>query len=168
MALICASVVALPIITFVPAGAQGIGVGVSISPISVPGAVGAVTRISGLQPLFPDVPAGGYPHSTYPQGQCTWYVAYNRRVPPYMGDGWQWLGSAVANGMATSSQPAVGSIVVYKASPGYDTVHGHVAIVIALGSGFFRVSEMNYTGLGVIDERNSPWPDWHVEGFITK
>ena len=127
-----------------------------------------VLRLDGLQPLFADVPAGGYPHSTYAWGNCTWWVAYNRLVPPYLGDGWQWLARAAAAGLATWSQPSVGAIVVYRASPGYDVVHGHVAVVIATGPGSFRVSEMNYAGLGVVDERDSPWPDWHVEGFIPR
>jgi hypothetical protein len=166
LTLICASVVALPIMTFVPGGAVDVSAAQPEPPVLATGPVGRLTRVSGLQPLFPNVPSGGFPHSTYTAGNCTWWVAYNRLVPPYLGDGWQWLGNAAAQGMSTSGQPAVGSIVVYKASPGYDTVHGHVAIVIALGNGFFRVSEMNYAGLGVIDERNSPWPDWHVAGFI--
>jgi hypothetical protein len=129
---------------------------------------GRVVRLDGLQPLFADVPAGGYPHDTYTWGNCTWWVAYNRRVPPHLGDGWQWLGNAAANGIPVASEPAVGAIVVYRASPGYDVVHGHVAVVIAIGASAFRVSEMNYVGLNVVDQRDSPWPDWHVEGFIPR
>ena len=129
---------------------------------------GPIVRLNGLQPLFPDVPPGGYPHDSYAAGNCTWWVAYNRRVPPFLGDGWQWLGNAAAQGMRTTAQPEVGAIVVYRASPGYDVVHGHVAVVIAVGATSFRVSEMNYLGLGVVDERDSPWPDWHVEGFVPR
>jgi surface antigen len=134
----------------------------------VPSAGGGRAAVADQQPLFPDVPPGGYPHDTYLWGNCTWWVAFNRPVPPYLGDGWQWLASAAAHGMPISSQPAVTAIVVYRASPGYDTVHGHVAIVIAVGAASFRVSEMNYLGLGVVDERDSAWPDWHVQGFILR
>jgi hypothetical protein len=131
------------------------------------GGQGAAT-VTGLHPLFLDVPFGGYPHDTYGAGQCTWWAAYNRQVPPYLGDGGQWFGSAAAAGIPTSQEPSVGAIVSYRSSPGYDTVHGHVAIVIGVGPASFRVSEMNYAGLGVVDERDSPWPDWHVAGFIPK
>jgi CHAP domain-containing protein len=127
---------------------------------------GRMLRRDGLQPLVTDVPPGGYPHSTYAWGNCTWWVAYNRSVPPYLGDAWKWLATAAAAGMPTSAQPSVGAIVVYRPSPSYDVLHGHVAVVIAVGPTSFRVSEMNFAGLGVVDERDSPWPDWHVEGFI--
>jgi len=141
---------------------------VNAAPLPAESTTGRVLRLDSLQALFADVPPGGYPPSTYAWGNCTWWVAYNRPVPPYLGDGWRWLASAAAAGMATWSQPAVGAIVVYRASPGYDVVHGHVAVVIATGPGFFRVSEMNYAGLGLVDDRDSPWPDWHVEGFIPR
>ena len=129
---------------------------------------GPVERLDGIQPLFADVPAGGYPHSSYIWGNCTWWVAYNRQVPPYLGDAWQWLANAAAAAMPTSSEPSVGAIVVYRASPGYDVVHGHVAVVIAVGRSGFRVSEMNFLGLALVDERESPWPDWHIAGFIPR
>ena len=132
------------------------------------GPTGVVERLGAIRPLFADVPAGGYPHDTYAWGNCTWWAAYNRLVPPYLGDAWRWLARAVAAGMPSSSQPSVGAIAVYRASPGYDIKHGHLAIVIAVGPSSFRVSEMNFLGLGVVDERDSPWPDWHVGGFIAR
>ncbi len=150
---------------------SGMSVAAASAPLSGPPRVvggGHIVRLNAVQPLFPDVPPGGYPHDSYTAGNCTWWVAYNRRVPPFLGDGWQWLDNAAAQGMRTTSQPEVGAIVVYRASPGYDVVHGHVAVVIAVGTTSFRVSEMNYLGLGVVDERDSPWPDWHVEGFIPR
>lgn len=149
---------------------SGMGVAAASEPSAAANVAGggSIVRLNGLQPLFPDVPPGGYPHGTYVWGNCTWWAAYNRPVPPYLGDGRQWLTNAAAQGMRTSSQPEVAAIVVYRASPGYDVVHGHVAVVIAVGATSFRVSEMNYVGLGVVDERDSPWPDWHVEGFIPR
>jgi|SRR5215472_9457461 len=129
---------------------------------------GMVVVGDGLRPLFPDVPSGGYPHDTYTTGNCTWWVAFNRPVPPYLGDAWRWLTNAAAAGMRTSAEPSIAAIVIYRASPGYDVAHGHVAIVMSVGSDSFRVSEMNFVGLGLVDERDSPWPDWHVEGFIPR
>jgi surface antigen len=131
-----------------------------------PAATGHVVRIDPLQPVFPNVPPGGFAHDTYAWHQCTWWAAYNHLVPPYLGDGGRWLANAAASGLPTSSQPSVGAVVVYRPSPGYDTVHGHVALVIAVAATSFRVSEMNFVGLGVVDERDSPWPDWHVAGFL--
>jgi hypothetical protein len=131
-----------------------------------PGGSGRVIGLTGLQPLFLDVPPGGWPHDTYAPGNCTWWAAYNRHVPPVLGNGTDWLANAAAAGMTTSSSPAVRAIVVYRASIGYDVNHGHVAVVISVGTASFRVSEMNYKGLWVVDQRDSPWPDWHVEGFI--
>ena len=165
----CVTAVGLPALV-PPAGMARLEASVQEAPalVRLPAGVSArrVLRLDGLQPLFVDVPPGGYPHSTYAWGNCTWWAAYNRMVPPYLGDGWQWLANAAAAGMVTSSQPSVGAIAVYRASPGYDAVHGHLAVVIAIGPTFFRVSEMNYAGLGVVDERDSPWPDWHLAGFI--
>ena len=159
--------VALPVLA--PPGGMILPVAAAGSALSLPHVpVGGVRRLDTIQPLFADVPTGGYPHSTYIWGNCTWWVAYNRFVPPYLGDAWRWLAGAATAGMPTSSQPSVGAIVVYRASPGYDVVHGHVAVVIAVGPSSLRVSEMNYLGLGVVDERDSPWPDWHVEGFIPR
>jgi hypothetical protein len=132
------------------------------------GPPGAVRGLGAIRPLFADVPTGGYPHDTYAWGNCTWWAAYNQVVPPYLGDAWRWLAGASAAGLPTAVQPSVGAVVVYRASPGYDVVHGHVAIVIAVGPSSFLVSEMNYVGLGAVDERDSPWPDWHVEGFIPR
>ena len=127
-----------------------------------------VVRLGSLHPLFADVPPGGYPHDTYVWGNCTWWVAYNRLVPPFLGDAKHWLANAAGAGLPTAAQPSVGAIVVYRASPGYNVVHGHVAVVIVVGPTSFRVSEMNFVGLGEVDQRDSPWPDWHVEGFIPR
>jgi surface antigen len=116
-----------------------------------------------LAPLFPYVPAGGFP-DPFPFGQCTWWAAYNYPVT-WGGNATDWYGNARAQGVPTSASPSVGAIVVWGAGGGY-SVYGHVAIVIALGArGSFEVSEMNYEGLGVIDRRwVSSYDD--IEGFI--
>ncbi len=136
------------------------------------GTAGGATPVAGVHvitdpgPVFPGVPPGGYPTYGYAPGNCTWWVAYNRPVPQDLGDAWQWLGNAAAHGLATSAEPTLGSIVVYGRGGGY-SAYGHVALVIGVQPGSFTVSEMNYVGLGVVDERTSLWPDpRHVEGFI--
>jgi surface antigen len=59
----------------------------------------------------------------------------------------------------------VGEIVVYGPGNGY-SAYGHVALVVGVHQGGYEVSEMNYLGVGVVDEREAPWPDGAVEGFI--
>jgi surface antigen len=120
-----------------------------------------------VRPLFTDVPAGGYPDQ-FPFGQCTWWAAFNVHVT-WWGDAGAWLAAARAAGRATSPVPLVHSIVVYSPSPGYSQ-WGHVGVVVSVGPASFRVSEMNYAdggrGTGMVDERESPWPDSRVEGFV--
>lgn len=127
------------------------------------GPVRGVVVMSGLQPAFPWVPLGGYA-DPFPWGQCTYWAAFNR-VVTWHGDAWQWLANGAAHGEATSSGPAYGSIVVYRAGAGY-SVFGHVGLVVGVHGSSFTVSEMNYLGLGIVDLRESPWPDAAVEGFI--
>jgi peptidoglycan hydrolase CwlO-like protein len=116
-----------------------------------------------LAPLFSWVPPGGYP-DPFPFGQCTWWAAYNHRVT-WWGNATDWYANAAAQGVPESQTPRVGAIAVWRASPGY-SIYGHVAIVVAVnGDGSFVVSEMNYLGLGIIDQRVA-WPDWRLEGFI--
>jgi surface antigen len=116
-----------------------------------------------IAPLFPWVPAGGYPDH-FPFGQCTWWAAYSRRVS-WWGDAGNWLANAAAQGVPTSSVPSVAAIVVYRPGPAY-SVHGHVAIVIAIQPAAYTVSEMNFIGEGLVDTRTVSWPDPNVSGFI--
>jgi len=106
----------------------------------------------------------------WPWGQCTWYVALRRaqmgEPVTWGGDAWEWLANAEAQGKPTSSVALPGEIVVYRRSGPYDPRYGHVALVIAVSATSYTVSEANYYGLGVIDERSIPWPDPHVAGFI--
>ncbi len=90
---------------------SGMRIAAASQPLSAPARVvggGPIVRLDGLQPMFPDVPPGGYPHDTYTWGNCTWWVAYNRLVPAQLGDGCQWLASVAAQGMRTSSNPRSG------------------------------------------------------------
>ena len=102
----------------------------------------------------------GYDH--FPWGQCTYYVA-SRRDIPWNGDAWMWFGNARAAGLATGSTPRVGSIMVTWESRHY----GHVALVEAVyGDGSYLVSEMNYRGLGIVDQRHIIPGQVPLIGFI--
>jgi surface antigen len=118
------------------------------------GGVGVAMQVS--------TPACGGPVDGFPCGQCTWWAAMNHPVN-WRGDAWQWLGAAIAAGHRTSSQAQVGSIAVYGPGGNYSSF-GHVAIVTAVHGGTFTVTEMNYLGEGVVDQRESSYAG--VLGFI--
>ncbi|MGH7921664.1 MAG: CHAP domain-containing protein [Candidatus Dormibacteraceae bacterium] len=102
--------------------------------------------------------------NTFPWGQCTYWVAANFNVT-WSGNADDWLGNAEAQGYATSGTPQAGSIVVWGSGGGYSEF-GHVAIVESVQSSTsFTVSEMNFYGVGITDERYvTSLSD--VEGFI--
>lgn len=108
----------------------------------------AVAPVASLQtiisPLADDLP------NLYAYGNCTAYVASKLPVPDNWGNANEWAVSAAAQGYTVSDTPKVGAI----AQTGGDSSLGHVAIVSSINDdGSFTVSEMNYYGLGVIDER---------------
>lgn len=110
----------------------------------------------------PGLPAS---FDSYPEGQCTYWVALHVPVPPYLGNASQWWTTGPPKGMKTRSTPEVGSVVVYGDGNGY-SADGHVALVIQVDSPTtFDVSEMNYLGLGIVDERTSSTAD--VLGFLS-
>ncbi len=113
--------------------------------------------------LFPWVPPGGYP-DRFPYGWCTWWAAYNRHVT-WNGNAGDWLENASAQGFHTASSPSVDAIAVYRPVGEYSPL-GHVAIVIAVSSRAYTVSEMHVVGFGEVDVRTIWWPDPHIAGFI--
>lgn len=124
---------------------------------------GASTSGNPIAPIFGWVPPGGF-YDYFPFGQCTWWAAYNHPVS-WSGNATDWYDNAIATGASVSPTPRIGSIAVWRASPGYPT-YGHVAIVTGVGGGgSFTVSEMNFVGLGIVDTR-TVYPDWQLEGFI--
>lgn len=89
--------------------------------------------------------------NSYAPGYCTWYV---KEMRPDIGSFWgnanQWVSSATASGYATGSQPRVGAIGV-----SYAGAYGHVVYVtgVSADGSTITLSEMNYSGLGVIGTR---------------
>ena len=98
-----------------------------------------------------------YIASSYPWGQCTWFV-YNRgkevgvNFDPYMGNGNQWMEKP---GYTTTNTPTEHSALSFSSSQaGADPVYGHVAFVEQVKSdGSILISESNYKGLGIISYR---------------
>ncbi len=115
-----------------------------------------------VEPETPITAGAPYPTGGFPFGQCTWWVALNHPVS-WSGNAWQWWQNSPAS--QHRSSPSAGEIVVYGPGDGYSPF-GHVALVVAVNQGGFLVSEMNYLGVGVVDDREAPWPDPAVEGFI--
>ncbi len=126
-------------------------------------AISTAPRSAPAAPLFASVPVGGYT-DRFPYGQCTWWAAYNRHVT-WSGNARDWLVNARAQSVATSALPSIGAVVVYRPGSGYGEL-GHVAIVIAVSSSSYTVSEMNFVGWGEVNTRSAGWPDPHVSGFI--
>ena len=127
------------------------------------GAAGSLAAVTPSAPVLAAVPAGGYPDA-FPYGQCTWWAAYNQPVT-WGGDARDWFANASDAGVATSALPSVGAIVAYRPGGLYSEL-GHVAIVVAVREGSYRVSEMHAPEWGVVSEREIAWPDPHVLGFI--
>jgi surface antigen len=80
-------------------------------------------------------------------GDCTWYVATQRKVT-WGGNADQWWANAAAAGYLEGQIPEVGSIVVWGPNvPGESWGYGHVAYVEAVKGNQFEVSEMSFYGV---------------------
>lgn len=121
---------------------------------------------------------GGQPcgFKGYP-GQCTFWALFNWNNPEMLtlsGNANQFYGNAPAQDRSpVSAGPAVGDIVVWNGiTADYPSSNGHVAIVVAVETNKFIVSEMNWlspwvTQYRVVSENHSN-PDYStVEGFLT-
>lgn len=120
---------------------------------------GTVTRSIGVNyTSIPDLPGV---INSFVKGNCTWYVAKKIKIT-FKGNANQWLKNAPAAGYQTGKIPMAGSAVVTSLSGKY----GHVAYVEAVDAekGTISISEMNYSGLGVITNRTLNIDD--VVGFI--
>lgn len=105
---------------------------------------------------------GPYAVTRFPYGQCTYYVA-TRVLIPWLGNAWQWYGAAQSIGWAVGTTPRPGAIMVDWES----RIFGHVAYVESVNpDGSWVVSEMNFVGWGVIDQRTIRPGQVPLIGFI--
>lgn len=120
---------------------------------------------SGPTNVIDDVATALNNAASYTVAQCTYFVAQLLSwVPPGLGNAKDWLANARARGLATSSAPAPGDVVVYGAGGGYSQF-GHVAYVTGVNPDqTFNVVEENFVAPGKLDTRTSSLAD--VEGFI--
>ena len=178
----------LLVILCVPLLFFGVGGSASASAIDGPGAAahgGAPQVIPaggsscdaavGCQPIpgqLGYVPVGFYPdHFTDPPGECTsWAAALwpgdRGRGVTWGGDAWEWYSNAAAQGFAVSSTPSLGAIVVFERTSADAGAWGHVAAVIGVDANSIRITEMNYSGRFVVDERSISFPNTGIAGFI--
>ena len=103
----------------------------------------------------------GNRYNGYPYGYCTYYVATKRSMPTSLGNAKNWLNSASRAGYSTGSNPAVGAIVVTS-----ESWWGHVAFVESVSGNNITISEMNYSGWGVVSRRTISADSGVVRGFI--
>ncbi len=99
--------------------------------------------------------------SHFPYGYCTYYASLRRNVP-WSGNAISWLGGARKFGFATGSTPQVGAIIV--TSEGGRT--GHVGIVDGVSGNQITITEMNYSGWGVISSRTISADYGRIMGYI--
>jgi LysM repeat protein len=91
---------------------------------------------------------GPYPATGFPAGWCTFYVATKRSVT-WRGDAGWWYANAAAKGYAVGPSPKVGAIMVT-----WESALGHLGYVESVNpDGSWIVTEMNYVGFGIIDQR---------------
>ncbi|MGH7903125.1 MAG: LysM peptidoglycan-binding domain-containing protein [Candidatus Dormibacteraceae bacterium] len=104
---------------------------------------------------------GGRSGGHFPYGYCTWYVN-NRRPVPWSGDAWQWYGAAQSYGWPVGQKARPGAIMVT-----WESGWGHVAYVESVhADGSWTVSEMNYRGWAVVDQRTIRPGQVPLIGFI--
>ena len=107
--------------------------------------------------LTKQIGTAGYIASSYPWGQCTWFV-FNRgkevgvSFDPYMGNGGQWK---YKSGYRTTNTPTEHAALCFDpGQAGADSTYGHIAFVEQVKSdGSILISESNVQGLGVISYR---------------
>jgi surface antigen len=100
---------------------------------------------------------------SFPYGECTYYVA-TRRAITWAGNAGQWWQNARWS-RPEGEVPIAGAVAVFEgAGYAYD---GHVAFVDRVNAdGSFLISEMNYDGWGVTDQRTIQANDPSIVGFI--
>jgi len=105
-------------------------------------------------------PEPGGAHGNFPRGYCTWYVSTRRNIP-WTGNAGAWYAAARALGFPVGSIPQPGAIMVSR-----ESWIGHVAVVESVDGDTFTISEMNYRGFGVVDQRRVRLGHIPLIGFI--
>jgi len=106
-------------------------------------------------------PATGPWPNHFAYGFCTYWVASKRYIP-WFGNAAEWWPNARAYGFAEGQAPRVGAVMVT-----YESLIGHVSYVEAVyADGSWMVSEMNFNGWNVVDNRTIRPGQVPLAGFI--
>ncbi len=105
--------------------------------------------------------SGNFQGNSFPFGYCTYYVAIRRPIY-WRGNAITWLSGARAYGFETGDTPRVGAIVV--TAEGGKT--GHVAMVDAVNGDQITLTEMNFSGFGVVSSRTISSSYSAIRGYI--
>jgi hypothetical protein len=136
------------------------------------GSCNAAVHCQSIPQELANVPLGFYPDGfTKPPGQCTSWAAalwpgHRGRGVSWSGDAWEWYANAASQGYAVSGLPSVGAVVVFARSSNDGGEWGHVAVVLAVAAMTVQISEMNYSGRFVVDERDVALAGSGIIGFI--
>lgn len=117
-------------------------------------------RVEALKNMFVhiNVYAGDSSGNLYAFGNCTWYVKSRRPdIPNNLGNANTWYATAQLEGWNVGTAPKKGAVGTTTAGWA-----GHVVYVegVSLDGLTVTVSEMNYTGFDMIDERTVPASDF--------
>jgi surface antigen len=97
----------------------------------------------------------------FPWGYCTWYVSTKRYVP-WSGNAIDWWPNARGMGFPEGTTARVGAIMVTR-----ESYVGHVAYVESVDpNGGYTISEMNFQGFGIVDQRHFASNPSFLVGFI--
>jgi CHAP domain len=119
----------------------------------------------------------GVPHGFFPDrfadppGECTSWAAalwpgHHGRGVSWSRDAWAWYSNAAAAGYAVSAAPSVGAIAVFARTASGNGQWGHVGVVLTVASTSFVITEMNWAGRFVVDQRSVPLDADGITGFI--
>lgn len=104
-------------------------------------AVAAPSNSPSSKPAAGPSPVNNRGGNPYPYGQCTWYV-YDQTGRGQNGNAGTWS--------PTSSNPAVGKIMIWRAGEQGAGGAGHVGVVVGVSGGSVTIRHMNWRGLGVV------------------
>ena len=118
------------------------------APVVAPPATPAAVPAPAVKPAATAAPVpvqrvavqSSYPN-LYTYGQCTYYIATRRPVPPLWGNANAWYSRAQASGWAVGAEPRVGAIAWTGVG-----AYGHLALVEKIDGPQIYISEMNYNG----------------------
>ena len=98
-------------------------------------------------------------------GNCTYYVAMNKKNVNWRGNANQWLKNAAAKGHPTGSKASPWAIIVFSGR-WYNPRYWHVGIVTSVKDDHIIVKDMNYRALNEVTVRKISKDDRSIRWYI--